>query len=159
MFFTKEDIQKIKKAIFEQGVKDTDFQDADDLTSEEYIVVVQDGQNKKVKVSDIIDVIRNVLVIPEVKRFPEGTSINDAALSYASGDLITSLVKHHVEDCCRVILDRAFNDYIIDRLLGIIKANNLTNEDYLDEDTWHHYYALEQLTSQDIQNIINYFPK
>ena len=45
--------------------------------------------------------INGIEIVP--KRFPDGTSINDAALSYASGDLITSLVKHHVEDCCRVL--------------------------------------------------------
>lgn len=51
---SKDLIKQITEQLATQSVRDTDFSDADDLTGEEYIAIVQDGKNKKIKVSTLI---------------------------------------------------------------------------------------------------------
>lgn len=56
MVFTREDFQKIKKALLEMSIKDTQFPDANTpLNSYDTITIVQNGQNKKISVSKFIE--------------------------------------------------------------------------------------------------------
>lgn len=55
MYFTREDILKIQKALLQIGTKDSEFKNAQlPLQEQDIIAVVQDGANRKVKVNDII---------------------------------------------------------------------------------------------------------
>ena len=53
MFFTREDYKKIENWLKNKSIKDTEFLTANNLTGEELIVIVQDGENKKVHLKDI----------------------------------------------------------------------------------------------------------
>jgi hypothetical protein len=48
---SKDQIEEIARALASRSKKDTDFVDADALTDNDYVAIVQDGKNKKVKVS------------------------------------------------------------------------------------------------------------
>ena len=57
MFFTQEDYKKIENWLKERAVKDTDFNYAGGINGEEYVVIVQNGKNKKVSIKDILNII------------------------------------------------------------------------------------------------------
>ena len=56
MFFTQEDYRKIEEYLKLNSKKDTDFEDlaAENITANDYIVIVHNGQNKKVRVLDLL---------------------------------------------------------------------------------------------------------
>ena len=56
MFFTQEDYRKIEEYLKLNSKKDTDFEDlaAENITADDYIVIVHNGQNKKVRVLDLL---------------------------------------------------------------------------------------------------------
>ena len=47
MYFTKEDIQKIKDALLDIGIKDTALQETDTIFPQDIITIVQNGKNQK----------------------------------------------------------------------------------------------------------------
>ena len=53
--FTRDQIEEIKKKLIMLGTKDTQFPDAHKLNGEEIIATVQDGENKKIPLSSIIN--------------------------------------------------------------------------------------------------------
>ena len=53
--FTRNQIEEIKKKLIMLGTKDTQFPDAHKLNGEEIIAIVQDGENKKIPLSSIIN--------------------------------------------------------------------------------------------------------
>ena len=53
--FTHDQIEEIKKKLIMLGTKDTQFPDAHKLNGEEIIAIVQDGENKKIPLSLIIN--------------------------------------------------------------------------------------------------------
>lgn len=53
--FTRDQIEEIKKKLIMLGTKDTQFPDAHRLNGEEIIAIVQDGENKKIPLSSIIN--------------------------------------------------------------------------------------------------------
>lgn len=53
--FTRDQIEEIKKKLIMLGTKDTQFPDAHKLNGEEIIAIVQDGENKKIPLSSIIN--------------------------------------------------------------------------------------------------------
>ena len=53
--FTRDQINEIKKKLIMLGTKDTQFPDAHKLNGEEIIAIVQDGENKKIPLSSIIN--------------------------------------------------------------------------------------------------------
>lgn len=53
---SKELIKQITEQLATQAVRDTDFANADSLTGEEYIAIVQDGKNKRIKISELLSV-------------------------------------------------------------------------------------------------------
>lgn len=53
--FTCDQIEEIKKKLIMLGTKDTQFPDAHKLNGEEIIAIVQDGENKKIPLSSIIN--------------------------------------------------------------------------------------------------------
>ena len=53
--FTRDQIEEIKKNLIMLGTKDTQFPDAHKLNGEEIIAIVQDGENKKIPLSSIIN--------------------------------------------------------------------------------------------------------
>lgn len=55
MRFSKSEIDEITRAIASRGIKDTDFPEATDVSGEDYVAVVQNGVNKKVKVRYLVD--------------------------------------------------------------------------------------------------------
>ena len=55
MYFTREDILKIQKALLQLGIKDSEFKTAHlPLQEDDTITIVQNNVNRKVKVSNII---------------------------------------------------------------------------------------------------------
>lgn len=57
MFFTREDILKIQQALFKVSVKDSELPNAEPVTLEDIISIVQNGKNKKIKIVDFLEQI------------------------------------------------------------------------------------------------------
>ena len=57
MFFTREDILKIQQALFKVSVKDSELPNAEPVTSNDIISIVQNGKNKKIKIVDFLEQI------------------------------------------------------------------------------------------------------
>lgn len=55
MFFTREDILKIQQALFKVSVKDSELPNAESVTPNDIISIVQNGKNKKIKIVDFLD--------------------------------------------------------------------------------------------------------
>lgn len=55
MFFTREDILKIQQALFKVSVKDSELPNAEPVTLEDIISIVQNGKNKKIKIVDFLE--------------------------------------------------------------------------------------------------------
>lgn len=53
--FTRDQIEEIEKKLIMLGTKDTQFPDAHKLNGKEIIAIVQDGENKKIPLSSIIN--------------------------------------------------------------------------------------------------------
>lgn len=57
MFFTREDILKIQKALLQLGVKDSELPNTESVTYNDILSIVQDGKNKKIKIKDFFNQI------------------------------------------------------------------------------------------------------
>ena len=57
MFFTREDILKIQQALFKVSVKDSELPNAELVTPNDIISIVQNGKNKKIKIVDFLEQI------------------------------------------------------------------------------------------------------
>lgn len=57
MFFTREDILKIQKALLQLGVKDSELPSAEPVTYDDTLSIVQDGENKQIGVKDFFNQI------------------------------------------------------------------------------------------------------
>ena len=57
MFFTREDILKLQKALLQLGVKDSELPNAESVTYNDILSIVQDGKNKKIKIKDFFNQI------------------------------------------------------------------------------------------------------
>jgi hypothetical protein len=55
MFFTTEDYKKIQEWLQHNSIKDTDLPDTGELTGTETLVIVQNGKNVRVSLSEFID--------------------------------------------------------------------------------------------------------
>jgi hypothetical protein len=55
MFFTTEDYKKIQKWLQHNSIKDTDLPDTGDITGTETLVIVQNGKNVRVSLSEFVD--------------------------------------------------------------------------------------------------------
>lgn len=60
MFFTQEDYKKIEQWLKNSSIKDSEFTEVDNIKDTDTIVVVQDGDNKKIKLKALIDQILNL---------------------------------------------------------------------------------------------------
>lgn len=69
--FTIQQIREIADRLRLLSIKDSRFPLASDLTGEEFFPILQDGQNKLVKLSDLIDYINNSKVSEEITLSPE----------------------------------------------------------------------------------------
>lgn len=61
--FTREQIREISKRLSELGIKDTDLEEVDKISSNDVIAIVQDGVNKKVSIKELISSIGNSVII------------------------------------------------------------------------------------------------
>lgn len=61
--FTREQIREISKRLSELGIKDTDLEEVDKISSDGVIAIVQDGVNKKVSIKELISSIGNSVII------------------------------------------------------------------------------------------------
>lgn len=59
MHFTIEDYRKIERWLKENSVKDTEFPETSDLYLNEYLTIIQQGINKKVKLNSLLEFILN----------------------------------------------------------------------------------------------------
>lgn len=57
MFFTREDILKIQQALLQLGVKDSELPNAEPITYDDTLSIVQDGKNKQIGVKDFFNQI------------------------------------------------------------------------------------------------------
>ena len=57
MFFTREDILKIQQALLQLGVKDSELPNAEPVTYDDTLSIVQDGKNKQIKIKDFFNQI------------------------------------------------------------------------------------------------------
>ena len=57
MFFTQEDFRKIEQWLQRKSVKDNEFQEALPLKGEETVAIIQDGNNKRLFIKDLVDQI------------------------------------------------------------------------------------------------------
>lgn len=61
--FTREQIHEISKRLSELGIKDTDLEEVDKISSDDVIAIVQNGVNKRVSVKELISLIGNSVII------------------------------------------------------------------------------------------------
>lgn len=57
MFFTREDILKIQQALLQLGVKDSELPNAEPITYDDTLSIVQEGKNKQIGVKDFFNQI------------------------------------------------------------------------------------------------------
>lgn len=57
MFFTREDILKIQQALLQLGVKDSELPNAEPVTYDDTLSIVQDDKNKQIRVKDFFNQI------------------------------------------------------------------------------------------------------
>ena len=57
MFFTREDILKIQQALLKLSIKDSELLSAEPITYDDTLSIVQDGQNKQIKIEDFFNQI------------------------------------------------------------------------------------------------------
>ena len=57
MFFTREDILKIQNALLQLSVKDSELPNAEPVTYDDTLSIVQDGKNKQIKIEDFFNQI------------------------------------------------------------------------------------------------------
>lgn len=62
MFFTREDILKIQQALFKVSVKDSELPNAEPVTPNDIISIVQNGKNKKIKIVDFLEQISKDII-------------------------------------------------------------------------------------------------
>lgn len=60
MVFTQEDYKKIEQWLQRNSVKDTEFQEALPAKGNEWMVITQDGYNRKVRLVDFIKLIQEL---------------------------------------------------------------------------------------------------
>lgn len=61
--FTKEQIYEISKRLSELGIKDTDMEETDKISSDDIIAIVQDGVNKKASIGKVLSLVEGSVII------------------------------------------------------------------------------------------------
>lgn len=61
--FTKEQIYEISKRLSELGIKDTDMEETDKISSDDIIAIVQDGVNKKASIGKVLSLVGGSVII------------------------------------------------------------------------------------------------
>lgn len=61
--FTKEQIYEISKRLSELGIKDTDMEETDKISSDDIIAIVQDGVNKKASIGNVLSSVGGSVII------------------------------------------------------------------------------------------------
>lgn len=61
--FTREQIREISKRLSELGIKDTDLEEVDKISSDDVIAIVQDGVNKKASIGKVLSSVRGLVII------------------------------------------------------------------------------------------------
>lgn len=61
--FTKEQIYEISKRLSELGIKDTDMEETDKISSDDIIAIVQDGVNKKASIGKVLSLVEGSVTI------------------------------------------------------------------------------------------------
>ena len=61
--FTREQIREISKRLSELGIKDTDMEEADKISSDDMIAIVQDGVNKKASIGKVLSSVGGSVII------------------------------------------------------------------------------------------------
>lgn len=61
--FTKEQIYEISKRLSELGIKDTDMEETDKISSDDIIAIVQDGVNKKASIGKVLSLVGSSVII------------------------------------------------------------------------------------------------
>ena len=61
--FTREQIREISKRLSELGIKDTDMEETDKISSDDIIAIVQDGVNKKASIGKVLSLVGGSVII------------------------------------------------------------------------------------------------
>ena len=61
--FTKEQIYEISKRLSELGIKDTDMEETDKISSDDIIAIVQDGVNKRASIKKVLSSVEGLVII------------------------------------------------------------------------------------------------
>lgn len=61
--FTKEQISEISKRLSELGIKDTDMEETDKISSDDMIAIVQSGVNKKASIEKVLSSVKGLVII------------------------------------------------------------------------------------------------
>lgn len=61
--FTKEQIYEISKRLSELGIKDTNMEEIDKISSDDVIAIVQDGVNKKASIKEVLSLVKSSVII------------------------------------------------------------------------------------------------
>lgn len=88
--FTKAQINEIARQIATVSVKDTDFESASRLSSDDYVAIVQDGVNKKIRTSELADAVLDTLVV-------DSTPVEESENPVTSGGVYEALSNLVVE--------------------------------------------------------------
>lgn len=67
MIFTQEQIKEIEKRLYTKRIKDSQFPEASRLDGSEFFVIVQDGANRKISLSNMWDYLLKSLVEKSVE--------------------------------------------------------------------------------------------
>lgn len=84
MIFTQEQIDEIHRRLSLLGVRDSDFPNADKLLGGEFITILQDGKNKKIRVEELLTEEYN-------PSFSGNIAVNNSIGSIEEGTLLSSL--------------------------------------------------------------------
>lgn len=82
MYLTKEDLDRIKEYVLRSSVKDSDFQETDELYGTEYVVITQNNHNRKLTVKDLVKYISKY-VFPSVLNITSTYTIDGINLTEA----------------------------------------------------------------------------
>lgn len=64
MHFSKSEIDEIIRLIASRGVKDSDFSEATDVSGDDYVAIVQNGVNKKIKLRNFAGNTETAVTLP-----------------------------------------------------------------------------------------------
>lgn len=88
LHFTKAQINEIARQIATISVKDTDFESASRLSSNDYLTIVQNGVNKKISASELAGAVLDTLVVDPIPAAGSENPVTSGGVYEALSNLV-----------------------------------------------------------------------